>query len=412
MRKKHFWLCFLLTLLVVASIVFYRLLPQKPVLAGHKVVLCIPVYGQSLALGEEAARITDFDRLRNDYQGRIMTENLDYEFGYFEANRFKQALKKVLRHQQRAFELSVYSMAEELATQLGEDTLICIFPGGQGTTPITELGKGTSPYNHFVYNIKTAYEKAKKRGWEFCVPAICWMQGESDITEYTGVDYKSQLRQFCTDINEEVKRITHQQEPVRIICYQTNSLARAADFNEKQFLCREMTVPQAQLELIRDDSLFWPSGPIYPYSYAREAIHIDGKSQRELGKLEAFSAIRIIRGQEKCRGLYPKAIIAEDNDVLIHYSIPYPPLQLDTIHVAKVSHKGFSVINDNHQDIVESVAIEDSIVRLRCSQSPSGCSVRYAVNGEAMKSGYLHGPRGNLRDANMSWAYQFIYQIQ
>ena len=33
-------------------------------LEGHKTVICIPVYGQSLALGEEAARITDFDSLR------------------------------------------------------------------------------------------------------------------------------------------------------------------------------------------------------------------------------------------------------------------------------------------------------------------------------------------------------------
>ena len=29
----------------------------------HKTVICIPVYGQSLALGEEATRITDFDSL-------------------------------------------------------------------------------------------------------------------------------------------------------------------------------------------------------------------------------------------------------------------------------------------------------------------------------------------------------------
>ena len=29
----------------------------------HKTVVCIPVYGQSYALGEEAIRITDFDSL-------------------------------------------------------------------------------------------------------------------------------------------------------------------------------------------------------------------------------------------------------------------------------------------------------------------------------------------------------------
>lgn len=38
-------------------------------LEGHKTVICIPVYGQSLALGEEAIRITDFDSLRINYNG-------------------------------------------------------------------------------------------------------------------------------------------------------------------------------------------------------------------------------------------------------------------------------------------------------------------------------------------------------
>lgn len=407
MKKKYCWLCFLLLLLVIISVVFYKIQFPKAILSGHKVVLCIPVYGQSLALGEEAVRITDFNKLRDDYQGRIVTENLDYEFGYFDVNRFKQTLKKVVGYQERAFELSVYSMAEGLATQLGEDTLICIFPGGQGTTPIEDLGKGTLPYRNFVADIKNAYEQAQKRGWEFYVPAICWMQGESDITEYTDVDYKSLLKQFCTDINEEVKHMTQQQEPVRIICYQTNALTRATGFDENKYLCKEMAVPQAQLELIRNDTLFWASGPLYPYSFAREAIHIDGRSQREIGKLEAFSALRIIQGLGKFYGLYPETVSAENNDVLIRYSVPCPPLQFDTIHVAKIAHQGFSVINNKHQNIVESVTIEDNIVRLHCSQSPLDCSVRYAVNGETMKSGHKHGPRGNLRDANMNWAYQF-----
>ena len=42
---------------------------------GHKVVVCIPVYGQSYALGEEATRITDFDSLRVKYNERIVTEH-------------------------------------------------------------------------------------------------------------------------------------------------------------------------------------------------------------------------------------------------------------------------------------------------------------------------------------------------
>ena len=55
----------------------------------HKTVICIPVYGQSLALGEEATRITDFDSLASYADGRIVTENLDHEYGYFDNNTIK-----------------------------------------------------------------------------------------------------------------------------------------------------------------------------------------------------------------------------------------------------------------------------------------------------------------------------------
>ena len=40
---------------------------------GNRVVICVPVYGQSYALGEEATRITNFDSLRIKYDGRIVT---------------------------------------------------------------------------------------------------------------------------------------------------------------------------------------------------------------------------------------------------------------------------------------------------------------------------------------------------
>jgi hypothetical protein len=79
---------------------------------GHKVVVCIPVYGQSYALGEDATRITNFDSLRIKYNGRIVTEKLDYSFGFYDSdNRFKQLIKRILHYDKKAFELSVYGMA-------------------------------------------------------------------------------------------------------------------------------------------------------------------------------------------------------------------------------------------------------------------------------------------------------------
>lgn len=400
----------------------YQTYTNRPLPEGRKVVVCIPTYGQSLALGEEAVRVTDFERLKDDYDGRILTENLDYRFGYFENNKVKKFFKKLFHYQKRAFELSVYRMAESLATQLGNDTLICIFAGGQGTTMLQDLSRGTEPYNRFLDNIKTAHEKATKLGWQFYVPAICWMQGESDIAEYPDTDYKQLLRQFCSDINRDVQAITHQTTPVCFISYQTNAVARASQFDAHSYDCREVAVPQALMELIRDDSLFWPSGPIYHYTYAREAIHIDGVSQNRLGQLAAKSALRIIRHQEHLYGLMPTQPTTEGNDIVLSFRVPCPPLRLDTVNVSKADNYGFNVVTKRGTDILVSVSVGDSIVRLTCSQPPSGCKLRYAVNGELGKSGCLHGPRGNLRDSQgdadsiavagqtfpkHNWCYQF-----
>lgn len=376
---------------------------------GHKVIICIPVYGQSLALGEEAIRITDFDSLRINNDGRIVTENLDYSFGFLDDSVLKQQLKKLVNYNKRSFELSVYSMAEELVKQIGEDTIICIFPGGKGMSSIDIISKSTESYNKLLYEIKNAYSISSNRGWEFFVPAICWMQGESDIIDYPQHNYKRLLKQFSIDINKDIKKITNQREDIPLICYQSNVLTIAKHFDKSAFNCVEMQPAQAIIDLIREDTLFWASGPTYPYTFVNEKLHIDALGQQEIGKYDADAVIKILRHQQKTSGLIPQSLSKDDSDILVHFKVPYPPLVIDTIQVKPIDHYGFSVINKDNKDILSLVTIEDNIVRLKCSESPHHCKVRYAVNGEKEKSGFEHGPRGNLRDSHplKHWCYQF-----
>ena len=374
---------------------------------GYKTVLCIPVYGQSLALGEEAERITDFDSLANYADGRIVTENLDHQFGYFENDGLKEFAKKLVGYQKRAFELSIYNMAEVLADATGSDTLICIFPGGQGATAIANLSKGTKPYQKFIEDIKSAYEEATENGWEFIIPAICWMQGESDIVDYPDTDYKQMLQQIRNDMNADISSITKRNENIPFICYQANSLTRAEHFKAQNFDCRETHVPQTFVELLRDDSCFWASGPTYPYTCVNEKIHIDAIGQQSIGALAAKSVLGILRGKERFRGLIPVSVTSQDSSVTIHFNVPCPPLSIDTIQVVKAEYYGFSVINKQSHNIAKSVVLGGDSVIINCTEAPNDCRIRYAVNGDYMKSGNLHGPRGNLRDAMGNWCYQF-----
>ena len=390
----------LVCLLVVLGLTYYFVNKVNSEDYGHKVVVCIPVYGQSYALGEEATRMTDFDSLKIKYDGRIMTEQLDYTFGYFDhSSQLKQWIKRILHYDRKAFELSVYSMAEILAQELGEDTVICIFPGGHGMNTIQELMKPVEPYNKFIKEIRTAHDKAQERGWEFFVPAVCWMQGESDIVEYPDYDYKEYFHRMYNDLNTDIKNVTHQKDDIRIICYQTSTITKGLRYKPNNFDATEPRTPTAQMELIRDDTLVWASGPTYPYDFVNESLHIDAAGQKSIGVLAAHSALGILRGGKRFTGLMPISIEVQGNDIHIKFNVPCPPLCFDTINVKKADNYGFNVIRKDDTDIILNVCVEQNTAVIKCIESPKGCKLRYGINGEFLKGGCMNGPRGNLRDS-------------
>jgi len=373
----------------------------------HRTVVCIPVYGQSLALGEEAERLTDFDALAAYADGRIVTHQLDHRFGFFDNDARKMWVKRLVGYRKRAFELSVYEMARQLADRTGEDTLLCIFPGGRGATEIANLRKGTQPYQLFMEHLATACQEAADRGWGFVVPAVCWMQGESDIVDYPEGDYQEKLTQMWRDMDHDIRALTHQQDTVRFVCYQANSLTRAPQFDATRYDCRETGVPQAFVNVLTTEPWCWASGPTYPYRCVGEKIHIDAAGQQAIGRLAARAVRGILDGAPRFRGVIPVAVERDGETVVVRFDTPATGLTLDTVEVRRAPHYGFSVVNRQQQDITDTVAVDGTVVRIRCTQEPAGCRVRYAVNGDRMKSGNQHGPRGNLRDTQGNWAYQF-----
>jgi len=395
-------------------------------IAEKRIVIAIPVYGQSLALGEEAVRITDFDSLSNQTHHHVLTENLDEEFGYLSDTHFKQWMKKVLHDRHRAFELPIYGMSEVVTKYFdkkgyGDSVLLCTFPGGQGATSVTELGTGTSAYSKFVAEIKTAYDKARDKGWDFVVPAFLWLQGENDIVWKTSANYKKDLKALQVTINRDIKAITRQKKDVICISYQTNCLTLSKEFNANSFAGKETSVPQGQLELIQNDPLFMGMGPTYPYSFIGDRVHIDGTSHKRIGNMAGLSVIRLFESMPS-KGLVPEQFSKSGDTVIIKFNVPSPPLVFDTIAVYKAVNYGFSIIDSANHNIIKNVLLWNNLVKISCKKSPEGCKVRYAVNGQEGKSGFKSGPRGNLRDSQgekltatiqkhtyplHNWSYQF-----
>lgn len=397
-------------ILSVFCYIYYKKYSQD---YGHKVVVCIPVYGQSYALGEEAKRITDFDSLRIKYNGRIVTEKLDYTFGYYDhSSQFKQWVKRILHYDKKAFEISVYSMAEILAQELGEDSVICIFPGGLGMRTIQELMKNTNPYKKFIKEITCAYKESQERGWDFFVPTVCWMQGESDIVEYPDYDYKEYFHRLYNDLNTDIKNVTHQKDDIRIISYQTSTVTKGLRYKPNNYDATEPRTPTAQMELIRDDSLIWASGPTYPYDFVNESLHIDAVGQQNIGILAAKSALGILRKGKRNVGLVPLSFEVDSNAIRIFFNVPDPPLCFDTINVNKIDNYGFNVIRQDGKDLISNVSLDQTSVVIHCSESPIGCKLRYGINGKFLKGGRRNGPRGNLRDSQKPISnWSCIYEL-
>ena len=403
----------MLIAVVILSVFCYMYYKKYSQDYGHKVVVCIPVYGQSYASGEEAKRITDFDSLRVKYNGRIVTEKLDYTFGYYDhSSQFKQWVKRILHYDKKAFELSVYSMAEILAQELSEDSVICIFPGGLGMRTIQELMKNTNPYKKFIKEITCAYNKSQERGWDFYVPAVCWMQGESDIVEYPDYDYKEYFHRLYNDLNTDIKNVTHQKDDIRIISYQTSTVTKGLRYKPNDYDATEPRTPTAQMELIRDDSLIWASGPTYPYDFVNESLHIDADGQQSIGVLAAKSVLGILRNGKRNVGLLPLSFEVDSNDIRIFFNVPVPPLCFDTINVNKIDNYGINVIRQDGKDLISNVCLDQNSVVIHCSESPIGCKLRYGINGEFLKGGRRNGPRGNLRDSQKPISnWSCIYEL-
>ena len=84
---------------------------------------------------------------------------------------------------------------------------------GRGATSIAGLSKGTVPYMRLISQV--AAGRALSVG-HYRVPAIIWMQGESDAGN---PNYAAQLQQLFTDLDADVRETTGQAQTVQFfIC--------------------------------------------------------------------------------------------------------------------------------------------------------------------------------------------------
>lgn len=127
---------------------------------------------------------------------------------------------------------------------------------GVGSKTISELM--TEYYQGLINAIKGGLNVAVKKQYTFNVPAIIYIQGETD-QKAEGTDYESykkQLSEFATNFNLAVKGITGQKNDVKVILYQTCSQNIVSTIKYPTFTNTAMDIPTAQMELVRDNDMF------------------------------------------------------------------------------------------------------------------------------------------------------------
>jgi hypothetical protein len=182
-------------------------------------------YGQSLSLGERSViAFPSENTIPNDYQdvGLMFADGVR-SLGGQPLVAFKEStptLDYLTWVTSTAGETPLYGALLQLkglaGTRIGS-------AAGRGGMPIAELSKGTAPYARLLNQVSSAQSQAEH---PYTVPAIIWMQGESDA--FNG-NYASDFSALIADLDRDVRAITGQSKPVQIhVCLTSYAVPAAA----------------------------------------------------------------------------------------------------------------------------------------------------------------------------------------
>lgn len=259
---------------------------------------------------------------------------------------------------------------------------------GMGNKSLEELAYGTDYYNRLIDVITTANNLARAQGKVFVVPAISWAQGRATSNDDT---YYDQLEELRVHMDTDIKAITGQTIPVKLIAWQ----AVFGSTTPKRFYDRYVYASEKYENIIC-------SGTFYNYEHvANNNLHLTANSQDWLGTQFGIAYKRSIIDGEKFIPLKPKKVEVYGNIVYIDFYVPVKPLVFDTTLVAEVANKGFQIIDANsvEKTITAVEIVSPDRVKLVCSSNV--VSTDHIVYGNVGGTNYspTTGKRGNLRDS-------------
>jgi hypothetical protein len=270
---------------------------------------------------------------------------------------------------------------------------------GAGAFPYWKLKKGSRSYETGLLQVTAARDLAKQMGKTYVVRGFTNVHGESDHADKS-TTYARDLAAWQRDVERDVMELTGQKEPVPMFHTQISSWTRMMKGTPTS------AIPQAQLDAsVRSNGKIVLVGPKYHLPYQKDGVHLNPDGYRHMGEDYAKAYRRVIVAKGTWEPLRPIAVEREGAVIIVKFTVPSPPLVVDTTLVTDPGHLGFEYTDAAASSpAIKKVELAgDDTVKITLDREPTAGDkrIRYAFTGtKGARSGPETGARGNLRDSD------------
>lgn len=276
------------------------------------------------------------------------------------------------------------------------------------------------PFEEALRQVGDAKALATAQGLEYRVAAIAVIHGESDHYAspfpLDGVEnYADALVEWQRDYETAIRAATGQTTPIPLLASQMSNWNDRPDSEIPRMQLDAHTGASGKVVLV---------GPTYMLPFAEDCIHFTNHGERHLGEYFAKAYTRLRSGGWE--PLRPIGATRAGQTVTIKFTVPVPPLVLDTEHVTDPGNFGFEYAEGGTTVPIAKVAVSGpDAVTLELGRAPGAGQgrVRYAMHATPYTCpGAEYGPRGNLRDSDTTpsmygydlanWAVHFDVAVQ
>lgn len=275
-----------------------------------------------------------------------------------------------------------------------------------GASISTLMNKEAYSYKNIISDVTKAKEIFTKKGLNYKVGCIYWLQGESDAGE-TVEWYLDKLKELSSNLNKDIKAITGQSDDIVFITYQTGSAISWITSSRSA---------QAQFEASIENNIpkIIMATPCYNYKKS-DNVHLVSNASRAIGNAMGDIYYQYLSDSDT-DALHVVSYNVVDNDIFLEMNkevcIDKDNVR-DTLIKNKISDStlGFYVEGKStSNNIIESVRInadnEHELV-LHCSEPPSG-TLYYGTNSTDEIVGGAIREKREIYTSQKGYSYRYM----